>query len=182
MLSRVLLTLACAVVALAAALVIGCTNPELEVATGDPIGVCSVMGPIGPETSLWVGVGLGLFSALALIATWIPAARPAGIRRRAEPVRSLNENLSRLTDDDADQPGIGQVTTSENHLARLTRRLETVEIALGGNGGSREATEQWMGLLRDANDLHNHGNLLTEDFKVINTRLLQVFDPEEDGR
>jgi hypothetical protein len=85
--------------------------------------------------------------------------------------------LARLTDDESEQPGVGQVATSENHLARLTRRLETVEVALGGSVGSREATEQWMGLLRDANDLHNHGNLLTEDFKVINTRLLQVFSP-----
>jgi hypothetical protein len=37
-----------------------------------------------------------------------------------------------------------------------------------------------MALLREANDKHNEGELATEDFKVINTRLLDLFtEPRE---
>jgi hypothetical protein len=32
-----------------------------------------------------------------------------------------------------------------------------------------------MRLLREANDLHNDGTLETDDFKKINTRLLDLF-------
>jgi hypothetical protein len=40
---------------------------------------------------------------------------------------------------------------------------------------TREATQQWMRLLRQANDLHNDGTLDSQDFKKINTRLLDLF-------
>jgi uncharacterized coiled-coil protein SlyX len=119
----------------------------------------------GIDYGLGTGVGLGLLATLALIGTWVPAARPETMRRRLEPpVASLKHNLDRLA----------------VHMARLTRRMEAIEHAVASSSPSRETTHRWMRLLREANDLHNAGSLETRHFSEINTRGLNLFSiPDE---
>ncbi len=167
---RILLTLASLVVAAAGALLADC---ELGLLGGDPLGVCSAMTSYGMGNAALLGGGLVLFGLLSTVAVWVPAARPGNKRRRRKPDVSLRRNLDRLNEIGSDVADPGQADAR----ARLISRLEALETSLAGDGGeaTREATEQWMYLLRRANDLHNQGDLATDDFKQINTRLLDLF-------
>jgi hypothetical protein len=167
---RVLLTaLVLAIMALAA-LVIDCTARLLEFLDGDPIGVCAALDPLTDDLRLWVGIGLLILGVLVLVVVW---ARP-GTRRSPDVEETLVQNLSRLPELTHGSVEVG--ATSREHVDSLTLRLEAVMAALENDGdGSRDATRQWIGLLREANELHNLDELTTEDFKTINTRLLGLF-------
>lgn len=179
MFSRVLLTLAALTVAAVSALVIDCVSPALRLLSADPIGLCTAVEPLDQTTVLWLGTGLALFAFLALIAIWVPTAKRAK-RRRVEPDTSLTANLGRLSTQ-GDEMDRGP--RSSMHKIELTRRVEAVETAIEVDSlPTRELTQQWMGLLREANDRHNRGELATEDFKEINTRLLDLFATAADER
>lgn len=63
-------------------------------------------------------------------------------------------------------------------MYRAIERFRTV--LLSEEASAHDVTRTWIRLLREANRLHNEGRIPTDDFKVINTRLLGVFDdPEE---
>lgn len=179
MFSRVLATVAALTVALVAAAVIECTNPALELVGGDPVGICSTAGWLGDSTGLWVGVGLGAFALLAIVAIWVPSMRP-GASRRMEPESSLRKNLDRISDGEEKEPS-EPTPASDVHAIRLIRRLEAIEASIRAESfPAREVTEKWMSLLRDANALHNNDDLATDDFKEINTRLLDLFAESSD--
>lgn len=167
---RVLLTaLALAIVALSA-LVIDCTARVLEFLGGDPVGVCAAVDPFTDDLRLWLGIGLGVLGVLVLAVVW---ARP-GTRRSPDVEETLVQNLSRLPELTHGSVEVG--ATSKEHVVNLIQRFEAVMAALESDeDGSRDATRQWIGLLREANELHNLGELTTEDFKTINTRLLGLF-------
>lgn len=170
---RILSTAASLVVAAVAVTAIDCASTTLRVVDGDPIGMCAAVDELGSGPGLWVGIGLAVFSAISLMATWVPAARPGARRRRLQPESSLNRNLGRLADVSAepeDEPA------SDIHVRRVSKRLEAIESSLASETTpAREVTEQWMILLRDVNALHNSGELPTEDFKTLNTRLVELF-------
>ncbi len=44
-----------------------------------------------------------------------------------------------------------------------------------------KAAPAWLELLRSANDMHSEGELSTEEFKVINSRLLDLVSRESDS-
>jgi hypothetical protein len=171
---RLLLTAASLTVASLAVLVVDCSSSSVRIVTGDPIGACATLNSLGVRDGLWIGVGLISGAILALVAVW--AVRPGTKRRSLEPVNSLKHNLGRLADFGSELEQVDENTPSGVHMNRLVRRLEAVELSLSSEvTPAREATQQWMSLLREANDLHNEGELATDHFKEINTRLLSLF-------
>lgn len=174
MLPRVLLTAASATVAIAAAVLIDCSVATVELFGDDPIGLCTSAEYMGLTGDIWVGLGLLVVAVLALSWTWVPALRPGEKRRRLSPTRSLERNLGRIPEVGDESPSV-ESTPAQELMDDLIRRVEAVEASMDADVASREATERWMSLLREANDLHNTGDLGTEDFKVINTRLLDLF-------
>lgn len=57
----------------------------------------------------------------------------------------------------------------------IRERLDELEKRMRSSSlPGREFASAWLGLLRRVNDLHNRGRLSTEDFKVMNTRLLDL--------
>lgn len=168
---RALLTAASLTVALAAVVLIDCASGFIEVFGGDPLGVCVADGSVGGGMGMWLGAALGLFAVIGLAATWLigPVAR-----RLRHPETALKYNLARIPDSGLEPPEA--MPASILHAARLTRRLEAIEASLESDSPpTREVTQQWMRLLRDANDLHNSEELASEEFKEINTRVLALF-------
>jgi hypothetical protein len=176
--SRVLLTTASLLVAAIAVILLDCSSGVLDLPGYDTRRLCSTTGSLGPDFNLWAGLGLIVFVGLANIAIWVPTARP-GTKRRAqvEVTASLLHNLERIHDVGTQIVEVDEeISTAEIKVARLTRRLEAVEVAVDAAATpSREVTQQWMALLVEANQLHNEGVLVTDGFKVINTRLLDLF-------
>lgn len=178
---RALLTVASLTVATVAVLIVECWSTVINFSTSDPLGICSTMVSLGIDNGLGTGVGLGLLAVLALVVTWVPAARPEALHRKLEPVVSLRDNLDRLADFGIQTREADDTIPSGVHMARLTRRLEAIELAIANSSTpSRETTQQWMRLLVEANDLHNTGQLDTQHFSEINTRGLDLFTaPDE---
>lgn len=176
MLWRVLLTAVSLLVVSLAALMLDCASAVLDLFSNDPLGVCATMASLGLTNGVWTGSGFLLFGLLAIFAVW--AVRPVADKRaQIEVANSLLLNLERLNDVGTQISEIeDEISNDEIKVARLTRRLEAVELAVDSSATpSREVTQQWMALLVEANDLHNKGILPTVEFKVINTRLLGLF-------
>lgn len=179
MLPRVLLTAASLTVAAAAALLIDCASAAVTILGGDPLDICATASSLGLTGDIWVGVGLGIFAALSLVLTWIPSLRPGERRRRLSPTRTLNRNLARIPEVGDGAPPPEEPTPHEARLASFHRRFEAVEASLESETASLETIEKWVGLLCEANEMHNGGDLATADFKTINTRLLDLYTPSE---
>lgn len=172
MLGRLISTLAALVVAAAGFLLVDCSPEVFGSISGDPIDVCPAVQTYGVDEAKWVGLGFTFIGLLAIAATWIPELRPGHQRRmRAVPEHTLNRNLNRIND-----IGTEIEDPDEAVVADITRRVEAVEASMLGMGTpTREVTERWMRLLREANDLHNAGLIPTADFADLNTRLLDLF-------
>lgn len=180
---RALLTAISLLVVSLAVLALDCASLVLELFSDDPLGVCSGMNSLGLGGSVWAAAGLLLFGLLAVVAIW--TVRPVVDKRaQLEVTNSLLHNLERLTDVGSQISEIDdEISTAEIRVAGLTRRLEAVELAVASSvTPSREVTQQWMALLVEANDLHNNEILSTAEFKVINTRLLDLFAGPQDNR
>lgn len=183
MFSRLLLTTASLLVVALAVLMLDCSTVSVHLFTDDTLGVCSTMAALGLDFGLWTGLALLLFAGLANVAIWVPTARPGTKKRaRLEVTNSLLHNLERIHTVGTQIVEVDEeISTVEIKVARLTRRLEAVEVAVDAAATpSREVTQQWMSLLVEANDLHNEGALGTDEFKVINTRLLDLFTTRRD--
>lgn len=174
MLSRALLTASSLTVAAAATLLLDCSSASVEILGGDPLGVCAHAASLGLTDDVRVSIGLLTVAILSLALIWIPPLRPGEKRRRRSPARTLQRNLGRLPEVGDDARAGGEPQTAGFDLVGLRRRLEAVEASLGSEMASREAAEKWMDLLREANALHNSGDISTEDFKEINTRLVNL--------
>lgn len=173
---RALLTVASLTVATVAVLIVECWSTVINLSTSDPLGICSTMVSLGIDYGTETGIGLALLAVLALIVTWVPAAQPESVRRKLVPVVSLRNNLDRLVDFGIQTREVDDTIPSGVHMARLTRKLEAIELAVTNSSmPSRETTRQWIRLLVEANDLHNTGQLDTQHFSEINTRGLDLF-------
>lgn len=176
---RALLTAGSLAIALTGVAAIDCATTAVSVFTGDPGGVCAILGSPGDGIALWLGIALVTFAVIGLLATWVvgPIARGP----RAKPEVTLKDNLARIPDLGLEPPE--SAPASILHVTRITRRVEVIEDAVNSETPpTREVTREWMKLLRDANDLHNRDELPTEDFKEINTRLLALFaGPENEN-
>jgi hypothetical protein len=182
MLLRSLLTAACAAVAMAAALIVDCTYGIIDLFADDLAGMCAGTGLLGNDSPVWIGPALGALAVLGLVVTWLPLVKARARQRRFEPAKALADNLPRLADVGTHLAEIENVPTlAEIQTTRLMRKVEAVEVSIMSEAiPTREATQQWMRLLREANDLHNDGTLETDDFKKINTRLLDLFFVSKD--
>lgn len=167
MFARILLTFASLVVALVGVLLADC---QLDFSGGLFGDICKTVASYGLNDTVVLGGGLLVFAGLSAVAVWVPTVRPGAKRRRRKV--SLRDNLDRL----GDVGGEPVATPPDSVRASLVGRLEALEASLGSDVSvhSREATELCMSLLRQANDLHNRGELETDDFKEINTRLLDL--------
>lgn len=173
---RALLTAASVAVALTGVAAIDCAITTIALFTGDPGGVCVVLGSPGGGIALWLGIALVTFALIALLATWVVGPVARGFRA---PEVTLKDNLARIPDTGLEPPE--PTAASILHVTRITRRVEEIEAAVNSESPpTREVTREWMKLLRDANDLHNRDELPTEDYKEINTRLLALFAGPED--
>jgi hypothetical protein len=191
MLARVLSSICAVVTAGAGVLLMDCEWSFLAV---DSMGVCTTVESFGLTRSAYVGIGLAVFALLALISVWVSGGEPKAKKGKIDREESLLRNIERISgpvgtldpvelDDyesaavDLDTRAIEVVGARPEPVgASIFDRLEALELVLsGGNAApTHEETEQWMRLLREANDLHNGGELATEDFKTINTRLLDL--------
>lgn len=188
MLIRLLFSVASLTAALVGGVLIACSGPTIRVLEGDPTGLCSVVTPLGADVVMWVGIGLVLFAVFSIVLIWVPGTRRRRLREARRAV-SLHDNLNRLGDSALDPPEVDARSTSDVlHAVRLERKVEAIEAALSTESvATREVTEQWMRLLREANALHNRDQLPSDDFKRLNTRLLDLFAPpgepiETDGQ
>lgn len=184
MLLRALLTAACAAVAIAAVLIVDCSHAIFDLLGDDLAGLCARVSFLGSDNLVWVGVALGALAVLGLSVTWLPVLKALIRRRRFEPAKALAHNLPRLADVGTQLEEVENVPTlAEIKTIRMMRKVEAVEVSVMSEAiPTREAIQQWMRLLREANDLHNDGTLETDDFKKINTRLLDLFFvPKDDS-
>lgn len=175
---RALLTAGSLAIALTGVAAIDCATTAISVFTADQGGVCAILGSPGDGVALWLGTALVAFAVIGLLATWVvgPVARGSRAKRDV----TLKDNLARLPDfgPEPTEPA----PASMIYVTRITRQVEAIEDAVNSESPpTREVTREWMKLLRDANQLHNRGELPTEDFKEINTRLLALFAGPEDG-
>lgn len=178
-------------VAYTAAVLVACSIPAFELFWTDPLDLCAAVDSVGLGADPWIGIGLAVFSALAVVATWVPVLKRRRKKKRIEPDRSLAMNLSRIKPDAGSRSSVDSLEqVTEKTSAASSREppeeqvdrhweimadLEALEAELASPEGlSRSATSAWMRLLREVNDLHNDGTLPTDEFRVINTRLLDL--------
>lgn len=175
MLPRLLITVASLTVAAAAALLIDCAASAVTILGGDPLAICTTASSMGLTGDVWVGVSLVILAILSLALTWIPSLRPGERRRRLSPTHTLNRNLARIPEVGDGAPSLENPTPREARLVSFQRRFEAVEASLESESASRETIEKWVDLLREANEMHNGGEIATEEFKTVNTRLLDLY-------
>lgn len=146
-----------------------CSSPLI----GDPFGVCPDLGRLDIPDPLVVASVVSGISLVGLVAVWLPYLSEQSRQRRLRPERKLLENIGRLPEpysNYATADGIGPDSISE-----LRKAVEVVETAFAtDSSATRSMTSEWMRLLLEANRLHNDGSLPTEDFKELNTRLLEA--------
>lgn len=191
MFALTIMTVGTLAVAYTAAVLVSCSMPAFELFWTDPLDLCAAVDSVGLGADPGIGIGLAAFSALSVVATWIPVLKRRRKKKRIEPDRSLAMNLSRITPDAESRSSMDSLEQgSEETSAALSREspeeqvdrhreimaeLEALEAELASPEGlSRSATSAWIRLLREVNDLHNDGNLPTDEFRVINTRLLDL--------
>lgn len=132
----------------------------------------------------------GAVAAMLIALAWIPYI----VRRRRILINaelSLGENLHRVTEvgvektDPSEAPATGggtpaadgrnQSADSDRAWRDLTVRVEEIENELtSGSMSVGQVTTRWIQLLREANELHNSGEIPTPYFKQVNTRLLEL--------
>jgi hypothetical protein len=139
----------------------------------DPIGVCGNIQDLGIADTDVIGLVVAVISAVGLIVVWLPDLKGSRSRRKHQPERALVENIGRLPEPYGDYVGVDEEV--EKVIDRLRRGIEVVETAFATDStATRSMTSEWMRLLLEANQLHNEGSLPTAEFKILNTRLLQV--------
>jgi hypothetical protein len=170
-----LLVTAGSLAVLASALtVVDCALASFDLAGGDPLRFCSDLSALGVTEDVYLAVASAVFAAVVAMAAWIRTFKRWRKKKRIDPDKSLASNIDRLSTmsiiDEAAPP-----PSSDSPLAELEHRVSSLEDAFTlSPEGSRDFTSSWIGLLREANELHNSGDLGTSDFKLINTRLLDL--------
>jgi len=140
---------------------------------GDPLEVCATLAALevpDPET---VGVVVAGIAGVGLIAMWLPYVKLRRRERKYQPERVLVENIGRLREPYSDFVSLDADEVAM--IAELRKAVEVVETAFATDStATRSMTSEWMRLLLEANRLHNDGTLPTDEFKTLNTRLLEV--------
>ena len=169
-------------------LLLDCSLAGLSLFVGDPLQVCETVDQLGLGGNTALTAGFAAFGLLAVIGSWIESYRR--IRKaKVEPVNSLARNLDRIdsvlphdgegdADSDAD---VGFPAGSLQDGASLAwAELETLEALFASDGQETgDLSARWLALIRSANDLHNRGEIETDDFKVMNTRTLALLPAPE---
>lgn len=169
---RGVLTLVCLLLAGAAFALRDCVASIV----GDPFGLCPVIDTFDTPQPMLVSGGLAGIAIVGLAMIWLPRVLHRRRQRKAQPEKRLIENIGRLPEFHGERQHLPNVSAST--VAELTGRVEVVETAFANDSlDSRSLTTEWMQLLHEANRLHNQGTLPTEDFKELNTRLLNVVAP-----
>jgi hypothetical protein len=127
---------------------------------------------------------------------------PSTTRRPSpDPKRSRSEDAARLgrfaaydmDQNVSPQPSSGSVTLLESDRGtapdqkvtptetvvrgnQMKQRVEEMCQIVSSGSVSPQATAQWLGLLREINDLHNTGELSANTFRQMNTQLLSVIE------
>jgi hypothetical protein len=124
---------------------------------------------------------------MLITTVWIPVI----VRRRRTRIMtgsSFAENLHRVAESGAEEPNPLEgpnrdeptaaapvIDEPESEVSGVEEKVRVMERdLLSGALALSDMTNRWIGLLREANDLHNSGALDTESFKELNTRLLEV--------
>lgn len=167
---------AASVLTIAAALVvIDCSTSTFSLFADRAAFLCERLDAVGLGSDPLLGYALVVFGFLALGGGWWLFLKAWRRRRRTRPELSLVENIGRLSDTGQEELAESSASGPVTGEIALRERLAEIERALEGDvHPTREIFTAWLDLLRDVNEHHNAGDLETEDFKVINTRLLAL--------
>lgn len=156
-----------------------CTTIVINLVSGETPALCTTVEGFGIGETGWVAAGLAVFTLATVALIWIPVVRAHRRQSKAQPERALIQNIGRLTDPYQDwDSGLTKEMSGE-----LIRRVEVIETAFGADGSAdRDLTTEWIWLLTESNRRHNSGEMTTEEFKEVNTRLLDVVSPSSPSR
>ena len=183
MFMMIVLGVASLVVVGSSVLLLDCSLASVSLFAGDPLQVCATVDSLGLGASPALMTGFAAFGLLAVVGSWLEAYRRFR-KAKVEPVNSLARNLDRIEavlphdeDEPSDAIGSTDVTTeqTEDELSAAWAELDALEHLFASDDQSSENfSARWLDLIRLANDLHNRGQIETDDFKVMNTRILDL--------
>jgi len=169
---RGILTFLCLTLAVGAVGLWDCATSVINIVTGDPLALCATVASFGIADLQVVAAGVAAIAIVIVALTWIPVFRARRRQVKAAPERALIDNIGRLGEPYRDWKEHGH---GEPGYLDLMHRVEVIESAFAsGSPASRDLTTEWISLLQESNRRHNSGELATDDFKVLNTRLLDV--------
>lgn len=171
MLMRGVLSALCLLLLTGAFMLWDCATSVINLFSGDALALCSTVEGFGIGDSGLVAAGLAVFTVVIMALIWIRVIRERRRQSKAKPEQALIQNIGRLTDRYQDwDTGLTEEMGNE-----MMRRVEVIETAFAAGGtADRDLTTEWIWLLTEANRRHNSGELTTEEFKEVNTRLLDV--------
>ena len=164
-------------------LLLDCSIASLSLFAGDPLQVCETVDQLGLGGNTALTAGFAAFGLIAVVGSWLEAYRRVR-KAKVEPVNSLARNLDRIdsvlphgdeTEAASDETLEPQVSSTLDSVGSAWAELESLEsLYESEDQGSGDLSARWLALIRDANDLHNRGEIDTDDFKILNTRILAL--------
>ena len=176
-----LLTLVSLGVLAAAGILIDCAAPYLGVFGDRTSQFCDQLSTLGLVSDPLIAIGISLTSAIAVGVIWRSALRRWRRRRRVESTGALVNNIHRLVEMPRERGALGEWQVDSYEGQKIWKRIDEVARAMRSpESVSTEIASTWLGLLRHANGLHHNGQLPTEEFRVINTRLLDLVSEDSE--
>lgn len=152
------------------------------------------------DTTTSLAANIGRVAADALDAG---TQQSAALDRSDPESNSINNTASRAHEQEVTKPSVepsrsgsspdsdnpasattiaGRPANGGSSTTALTRSVEILEqVWTSETLSPQSASKQWIGLLREANQLHNNGQLPTDEFSRMNTRLLELVARPDDS-
>lgn len=181
-----LVSAASLVIAATGVFLVDCSSPLLDVIGGDPLQLCAGIGSLGMPPAPWMGVALMVVGVLGITGAWAPTKKRRANRADVASISALQRNLDRVsTIEPTTQPlDLDAIANEQNDEDALTALAGLIEVLREGFENAEtvdgDLLETWIATLRICNDLHNSGRLETDDFKRLNSGLLDLASPSLD--
>lgn len=174
----ILLTVVSLAAVVAAGALVDCATPQVSVIDEQAAVLCNGLSDMGLVEDPLVVAGIALAGLLVVTIAWSSAFRRWKRRRRVESAGSLVNNIHRLAEPPSDSRAMEDDSTGIHEIWNRLDELEKMMRSTSSSG--RDIAPTWLRLLRSANDMHNRGQLSTDDFKIMNTRLLDLVSEGSD--
>ena len=178
MFGLVLLTVLFLGVVAAAGVVVNCAAPYLPILDTQTEVLCDGLADLGLVEDPLVGVGIAVAGLLAVTIAWRAAFKRWRRNTCVESTGSLVNNIHRLAESSREAEAMDS-GSAESH--EIWERIDDLEKRMRSSSPGRDVASTWLELLRHANDLHSHGELSMEDFKMTIVRLLDLVSEESDS-